>query len=175
MISITDGQIYLEPNLFNSGVRPALNVGISVSRVGGNAQIKAMKKIAGPLKLDLAMFRELEAFSKFGSDLDKSTQAKLKRGALLTEVLKQKQFSPISVDKQIVLIYAATKGYLDEIPLDDIARFEVEYFEFLENLHSDILNNILDLKEITKENDAKLAAAVEGFVSTFKKSIGQLK
>jgi len=175
VISITDGQIYLEPNFFNSGVRPALNVGISVSRVGGNAQIKAMKKIAGPLKLDLAMFRELEAFSKFGSDLDKSTQAKLKRGALLTEVLKQKQFSPISVDKQIVLIYAATKGYLDEIPLDDIARFEVEYFEFLENLHSDILNNILDLKEITKENDAKLAAAVESFVSTFKKSIGQLK
>jgi F-type H+-transporting ATPase subunit alpha len=172
VISITDGQIYLEPNLFNSGVRPALNVGISVSRVGGAAQIKAMKKIAGPLKLELAMFRELEAFAKFGSDLDKSTQAKLKRGALLTEILKQKQFSPLSVDKQIVLIFAATNGYLDEISLNHIQRFEKEYFEYLENMHSDILNDILDKKEITKENNSKLVNAVETFIATFKKSIG---
>ncbi|MBX3043827.1 MAG: F0F1 ATP synthase subunit alpha [Candidatus Kapabacteria bacterium] len=171
VISITDGQIYLEPNLFNAGVRPALNVGISVSRVGGSAQIKAMKKIAGPLKLELAMFRELEAFSKFGSDLDKSTQAKLKRGALLTEILKQQQFSPIPVDKQIVLIYAATNGFLDEIPLDDIHRFEKEYFEFLDNLHSDVLNDIKDKKEITKENNTKLTEAITSFVANFKKSI----
>jgi F-type H+-transporting ATPase subunit alpha len=172
VISITDGQIYLEPNLFNAGVRPALNVGISVSRVGGSAQIKAMKKIAGPLKLNLAMFRELEAFAKFGSDLDKSTQQKLKRGALLTEILKQKQFSPLSVDKQIVLIYAATNNYLDEIPLEHIERFEKEYFEFMTNLHPDILSDILDRKEITKENDVKLSAAIEAFIATFKKSIG---
>jgi len=171
VISITDGQIYLEPNLFNAGVRPALNVGISVSRVGGSAQIKAMKKIAGPLKLELAMFRELEAFAKFGSDLDKSTQAKLQRGALLTEILKQQQFSPLSVDKQIVLIYAATKGYLDTMPLDQIHRFEKEYFEFLDNLHPEILSSILDTKEITKENNEKLIAAIENFVASFKKSI----
>ncbi|GAB1372525.1 F0F1 ATP synthase subunit alpha [Candidatus Kapaibacterium sp.] len=172
VISITDGQIYLEPNLFNAGVRPALNVGISVSQVGGSAQIKAMKKIAGPLKLELAMFRELEAFAKFGSDLDKSTQQKLKRGALLTEILKQKQFSPLSVDKQIVLIYAATNSYLDDISLDHIARFEKEFFEFMDNMHSDVLSDILDKKEITKENNEKLAAAVKSFVDSFKKSIG---
>ncbi len=171
VISITDGQIYLEPNLFNAGIRPALNVGISVSRVGGSAQIKAMKKIAGPLKLELAMFRELEAFSKFGSDLDKSTQAKLKRGALLTEILKQKQFSPLSVDKQIILIYAATNGYLDEIPLEHIDRFEKEYFDYMNNLHSDVLNDILDRKEITKENNEKLGDAIKNFISSFKKSI----
>lgn len=172
VISITDGQIYLEPNLFNAGIRPALNVGISVSRVGGSAQIKAMKKIAGPLKLELAMFRELEAFAKFGSDLDKSTQAKLKRGALLTEILKQQQFSPLSVDKQIVLIYAATNGYLDEIPLDNLHRFEKEYFEFLDNMHKNVLDDILDKKEITKENNEKLAAAIKSFVSNFSKTIG---
>ncbi|MFA7625772.1 MAG: F0F1 ATP synthase subunit alpha [Candidatus Kapaibacterium sp.] len=171
VISITDGQIYLEPNLFNAGIRPALNVGISVSRVGGSAQIKAMKKIAGPLKLELAMFRELEAFAKFGSDLDKSTQAKLKRGALLTEILKQKQFSPLSVDKQIILIYAATNGYLDEIPLEHIDRFEKEYFDYMNNLHSDVLNDILDRKEITKENNEKLGDAIKNFISSFKKSI----
>jgi F-type H+-transporting ATPase subunit alpha len=128
VISITDGQIYLEPNLFNAGVRPALNVGISVSRVGGAAQIKAMKKIAGPLKLELAMFRELEAFAKFGSDLDKSTQTKLKRGGLLTEILKQPQFHPIPVEKQIVLIYAATNSFLDDIPLTEIKHFQVSDF-----------------------------------------------
>ncbi len=172
VISITDGQIYLEPNLFNAGIRPALNVGISVSRVGGSAQIKAMKKIAGPLKLELAMFRELEAFAKFGSDLDKSTQQKLKRGALLTEILKQKQFTPLSVDKQIILIFAATNGYLDEIPLAIIQKFEKEYFEYMTNLHSDILNDILDKKEITKENNTKLVSAIEKFIETFKKSIG---
>lgn len=172
VISITDGQIYLEPNLFNAGIRPALNVGISVSRVGGSAQIKAMKKIAGPLKLELAMFRELEAFAKFGSDLDKSTQAKLKRGALLTEILKQQQFSPLSVDKQIVLIYSATNGYLDEIPLDNLHRFEKEYFEFLDNMHKNVLDDILDKKEITKENNEKLAAAIKSFVSNFSKTIG---
>ncbi|MCK5741745.1 MAG: F0F1 ATP synthase subunit alpha, partial [Chlorobi bacterium] len=127
VISITDGQIYLEPNLFNSGVRPALNVGISVSRVGGNAQIKAMKKIAGPLKLDLAQFRELEAFAQFGSDLDKATQQQLTRGRVLTEILKQKQFVPVPVEKQIALIWTATKGYLDDVPVKMLVKFEAEY------------------------------------------------
>ncbi len=171
VISITDGQIYLEPNLFNAGVRPALNVGISVSRVGGNAQIKAMKKIAGPLKLELAMFRELEAFAKFGSDLDKSTQAKLKRGSLLTEILKQPQFHPIPVEKQIVLIYAATNGFLDDIPLTAIKRYEKEYYEFLDNLHSDLLNELLDKRELTDDIKVRLDEAIKNFNSSFTKSL----
>lgn len=171
VISITDGQIYLEPNLFNAGVRPALNVGISVSRVGGNAQIKAMKKIAGPLKLELAMFRELEAFAKFGSDLDKSTQAKLKRGSLLTEILKQPQFHPIPVEKQIVLIYAATNGFLDDIPLTEIKRYEKEYYEFLDNLHADLLNELLDKRELTDDIKSRLDEAIKNFNSSFTKSL----
>src|ERR1044071_4413426 len=126
VISITDGQIYLEPGLFNSGVRPAINVGISVSRVGGNAQIKAMKKIAGRLRLDLAQYRELEAFAKFGSDLDKATQAQLRRGSRLVELLKQGQFVPLPVEKQVVSLFIGTNGYLDEIPLLQVQRFERE-------------------------------------------------
>jgi len=171
VISITDGQIYLEPNLFNAGIRPALNIGISVSRVGGAAQIKAMKKIAGPLKLELAMFRELEAFAKFGSDLDKSTQAKLKRGQLLTEILKQKLFQPISVEKQIVLIYAATNGFLENIPLNEIARFEKEYYEFFDNLHSDLLNEIIETKDLSDSIKERLNVAIKNFVELFEKSI----
>lgn len=171
VISITDGQIYLEPNLFNSGVRPALNVGISVSRVGGAAQIKAMKKIAGPLKLELALFRELEAFAKFGSDLDKSTQKKLKRGALLTEILKQGQFNPIPVEKQIVLIYSATNNYLDEIPLDKISKFEQELYIHLDNMYSDLMHTIIKEKAISKESKAKLDKLIGDFVETFKKTI----
>src|SRR5690606_7636586 len=120
VISITDGQIYLESNLFNAGVRPAINVGISVSRVGGNAQIKAMKKVSGTLKLDLAQYRELEAFAKFGSDLDKSTQRTLAKGARLVQLLKQGQYEPIPVEKQVVSIYLGTKGYMDEIPVADV-------------------------------------------------------
>ncbi|MBE2189134.1 MAG: F0F1 ATP synthase subunit alpha [Desulfobulbaceae bacterium] len=171
VISITDGQIYLEPNLFNAGVRPALNVGISVSRVGGAAQIKAMKKIAGPLKLELAMFRELEAFAKFGSDLDKSTQAKLKRGGLLTEILKQPQFHPIPVEKQIVLIYAATNSFLDDIPLTEIKRYEKEYYEYFDNLHADLLVEILDKNELTDDIKKRLNDLIKSFNSTFMKSL----
>lgn len=171
VISITDGQIYLEPNLFNAGIRPALNVGISVSRVGGNAQIKAMKKVAGPLKLELAMFRELAAFAKFGSDLDKSTQQQLRRGARLTEILKQGQYTPMLVEKQIVLIYAATNGYLDELPVESLRRFETELFDYMDNAHPAVLANIVDAKEITSENKTKLDAALGQFVESFKRTV----
>ncbi|MCX7735256.1 MAG: F0F1 ATP synthase subunit alpha [Candidatus Kapabacteria bacterium] len=170
VISITDGQIYLEPNLFNAGVRPAMNVGISVSRVGGNAQIKAMKKVAGPLKLELAQYRELEAFAKFGSDLDKSTQQQLRRGARLTEILKQKQFQPIPVEKQIALIWTATNGYLDDLPVETLHNFEVEYFEFLDINHSDLLNQIITVKELTTEISEGLKKAADSFISIFKKN-----
>ena len=142
VISITDGQIFLEASLFNSGVRPAINVGISVSRVGGSAQIKSMKKVAGTLKLDLAQYRELEAFSKFGSDLDKSTQAQLERGKRLVEILKQKQFSPIPVEAQIAIIYAGTKGLLDVVPVDKIKEFETAFIEDLNLNHRGTLDSL---------------------------------
>ena len=171
VISITDGQIYLEPNLFNAGVRPALNVGISVSRVGGNAQIKAMKKVAGPLKLALALFRELEAFAKFGSDLDESTQKQLTRGRVLTEILKQGQFVPIAVDKQIALIVCATEGYLDNLPADSLTRFEKEFYEHLDNVHSELLLDIMKVKELNDDIKSRLIAVIEGFVENFKKTI----
>ena len=170
VISITDGQIYLEPNLFNAGIRPAINVGISVSRVGGNAQIKAMKKIAGPLKLGLAQYRELEAFAKFGSDLDKATQQQLRRGARLTEILKQLQFAPIPVEKQIALIWTATKGFLDDLKVDHLARFEKELYEFLDNSYPEILDEIIAKKEMTDEISGKLDNAIKPFVESFKKT-----
>lgn len=168
VISITDGQIYLESNLFNAGIRPALNVGISVSRVGGSAQIKAMKKVAGPLKLELAMFRELEAFAKFGSDLDKSTQQQLRRGQILTEILKQPQYSPMPVEKQVCLIVAATSGVLDEIPLNHLRRFESEFLDYMELGHKQLLTSIADVKELTSEISASLKSALESFVAKFK-------
>ncbi|MFP4527597.1 MAG: F0F1 ATP synthase subunit alpha [Candidatus Kapaibacterium sp.] len=171
VISITDGQIYLEPNLFNAGIRPAMNVGISVSRVGGNAQIKSMKKVAGPLKLELAMYRELEAFAKFGSDLDKSTQQQLRRGARLTEILKQKQYQPVPVEKQIVLIWTATNGYLDELPVESLDRFQTEYFEFMELRHNDLLKKILKEKVLNDEIEAGLKSLADNFVNQFKKSL----
>lgn len=171
VISITDGQIYLEPNLFNAGVRPAINVGISVSRVGGNAQIKAMKKIAGTLRLELAQFRELEAFSKFGSDLDKATQQQLKRGQRLVEILKQKQYSPVLVEKQVVIIYAATKGYLDEVPVEHLGRFEVELLEQIESLNKDILDSIRDTKVISDEMEKKLNEVLTAFTERFKSTL----
>jgi F-type H+/Na+-transporting ATPase subunit alpha len=139
VISITDGQIFLESNLFNSGVRPAINVGISVSRVGGNAQIKSMKKVAGTLKLDQAQYRELEAFSKFGSDLDAATKLVLDRGSRNVEILKQGQFSPVSVDKQVAIIYLGTKGLMNKVPVNKIREFEAEYLLYLENKHADVL------------------------------------
>ncbi|MFA6923307.1 MAG: F0F1 ATP synthase subunit alpha [Bacteroidales bacterium] len=142
VISITDGQIFLESNLFNSGIRPAINVGISVSRVGGNAQIKAMKKVAGTLKLDQAQFRELEAFSKFGSDLDAATKAVLEKGSRNVEILKQPQYSPVSVEKQIAIIYCGTKGLLMKLPVNKITEFEKEFLDFLEISHKDILDSL---------------------------------
>jgi len=171
VISITDGQIYLEPNLFNSGVRPAINVGISVSRVGGNAQIKAMKKIAGTLRIDLAQYRELEAFAKFGSDLDKATQQQLRRGERLVEVLKQKQYVPMSIEKQVVVIYAATRGYLDEIPVANVKDYEAELLSLIENMHKDVLEDILEKKDLTDDIVNKLNKIIEEFTEKFKSSI----
>jgi F-type H+-transporting ATPase subunit alpha len=139
VISITDGQIFLEANLFNAGVRPAINVGISVSRVGGNAQIKSMKKVAGTLKLDQAQFRELEAFSKFGSDLDAATKAVLDKGSRNVEILKQGQYSPLTVEKQVAIIYCGTKGLLRDVPVKDIKAFEADYLNVLEAQHKDVL------------------------------------
>ncbi len=142
MISITDGQIYRESDLFNAGVRPAINVGISVSRVGGNAQIKAMKKVSGTLRLDPAQYRELEAFSKFGSDLDPATQRQLARGARLVEILKQGQYAPVPVEEQVAIIYVAGQGLLDKVPVDRIRAFEKEFRERLEMKHADALASI---------------------------------
>ncbi|MEJ5244321.1 MAG: F0F1 ATP synthase subunit alpha [Bacteroidota bacterium] len=171
VISITDGQIYLEPGLFNAGIRPALNIGISVSRVGGNAQNKAMKKIAGPLKVELAMFRELEAFARFGSDLDKETQAKLTRGARLTEILKQPQFNPLPVEKQIALIFVATAGFLDDLPVSSLKRLEKEFYEFMDTKYSNILNEIKTKKELTEDISNNLKSAVTEFIDKFKQTL----
>jgi len=168
VISITDGQIYLEPSLFNAGVRPAINVGISVSRVGGNAQIKAMKRVAGRLRMALAQYRELEAFAKFGSDLDKSTKQTLLRGARLVELLKQGQFVPMPVEKQVVSIFLGTNGYLDEIALSDVQRFEREFIETLELRQGDILLSISKTKELVKDVEEKLHAFAKEFLQKFK-------
>lgn len=171
VISITDGQIYLEPNLFNAGVRPAINVGISVSRVGGNAQIKAMKKIASSLRLDLAQYRELEAFAKFGSDLDKATLQQLRRGERLVEILKQKQFCPMEVEKQVLVIYAATRGYLDSLPVESIRRYEEELLSDAENLHNDILKDIAEKKDLDDDLISKLDKFLKDFTEKFKSTI----
>lgn len=168
VISITDGQIYLESGLFNSGIRPAINVGISVSRVGGNAQIKAMKKVAGRLRLDLAQYRELEAFAKFGSDLDKSTQALLRRGSRLVELLKQNQYDPMPVEDQVVVIFAGTNGYLDELPLEHVKRFEREFLELMHLKHPKILEEIAEKKDLTDEITYKLHSVIKEFVASFK-------
>ena len=170
VISITDGQIYLIPELFNAGVRPALNIGISVSRVGGNAQIKAMKKVAGSLKLDLAMHRELESFAKFGSDLDASTKQKLVRGEKLTEVIKQKQFNPVPVEKQVVLLFAAINGYLDDIPTNLISKYEKELFEYFD-AEKNILNNLSKYKQLTNESSMELNEAIKQFAKQFVSSL----
>ena len=161
VISITDGQIFLETDLFNSNVRPAINVGISVSRVGGNAQIKAMRQVAGTLRLDLAQYRALAAFAQFGSDLDKSSQAQLNRGVRLVELLKQPQFSPLSVDKQVLSIFAGTNGYLDDLPVDQVRKFEAELIRFAENGHPQILAEIREKKTISDELKAKMVAMIQ--------------
>ena len=167
VISITDGQIYLESNLFNAGIRPAIDVGISVSGVGGNAQIKAMKKIAGMLRLDLAQYRELEAFAKFGSDLDKATQRQLTRGERMVEILKQGQYEPLSVEKLIAIIWAGNSGHLDEIPIEKILDFEDGFLSYLETSESSILADIVDKSEITDEIKNSLEKAVNNFKKTF--------
>jgi F-type H+-transporting ATPase subunit alpha len=171
VISITDGQIFLESDLFNAGQRPAINVGISVSRVGGSAQIKAMKKVAGSLRLDLAQYRELQAFSQFGSDLDKSTQARLNRGARMMEILKQGVNQPLPVEQQVVSLYTAVKGYLDEIPTGDVTRFEREFLAFMESNHEEILGSIRDTKELTADNENALKDAIEKFRKSFAVSV----
>jgi F-type H+-transporting ATPase subunit alpha len=168
VISITDGQIYLESNLFNAGVRPAINVGISVSRVGGNAQIKAMKKVAGSLKLDLAQYRELEAFAKFGSDLDKATQKTLSRGARLVELLKQGQYAPLPVEKQVVSVYLGTNGLLDEIPVHELKKFEKEILEYIEVNYNTIFETIRKEKQLGDDIIALIKKAAEEFSATFK-------
>ncbi len=171
VISITDGQIYLEPNLFNSGVRPAINVGISVSRVGSSAQTKAMKKIAGSLRLDLAQYRALEAFTKFGSDLDKATLQQLRRGARLVEILKQKQYNPYSVAKQVAIIFAGTNGYLDDIPVEEVQRYEKEFLETMDMKFSDIMDTVNSTGELSNETSDKLKKVLEDFTQNFKVSV----
>lgn len=167
VISITDGQIFLESDLFYSGQRPAVNVGISVSRVGGSAQIKAMKKVAGTLRLDLAAYRELAAFAQFGSDLDKSTLARLNRGARTLEILKQGVNQPMPVEKQVISIYTAVKGHLDEIPVADILRFEKEFLAFLESNHPEIASSIRDTKDLVADNEKALVDAINKFKRSF--------
>ena len=167
VISITDGQIYLETNLFNSGIRPAIDVGLSVSRVGGNAQIKAMKSVAGTLRLDLAQYRELEAFAKFGSDLDKATIAQLTRGERMVEILKQNQYVPMDVEKQVSIIFAASKGHLDDLPIDKIAEFELGLFEYLDANAKDTLSLIVSEGKISDETSEKLDKAIKDYKKGF--------
>ncbi len=168
VISITDGQVYLEPNLFNAGVRPAINVGLSVSRVGGAAQIKAMKQVAGSLRLDLAQYRELAAFAQFGSDLDRGTQQKLNRGARLVELLKQPQYMPMVDYEQVVSIYAATKGFMDDVPVDAVRSFETAMLEFMRASKADLLNDIKTKKALDAATEERLQAAINEFKKDFK-------
>jgi F-type H+-transporting ATPase subunit alpha len=168
VISITDGQIYLEPELFNAGIRPAINVGISVSRVGGNAQIKAMKQVAGQLRLDLAQYRELVTFAQFGTELDKASQAQLDRGKRLTEILKQEQYIPLQVEKQVLIIYAGNRGYLDELDVTEIKKYEKRLYEYFEKEYANILKKIAEKKEIDSELDEAIAKALKEFNQKFK-------
>ena len=167
VISITDGQIYLETNLFNSGIRPAIDVGLSVSRVGGNAQIKAMKSVAGTLRLDLAQYRELEAFAKFGSDLDKATLAQLTRGERMVEILKQNQYVPMDVEKQVAIIFAASKGHLDDMAVDKVSDFETGLFEYLDANAADSLSSIVSDGKITDENSKTLEKEIVDYKTGF--------
>jgi F-type H+-transporting ATPase subunit alpha len=168
VISITDGQCFLETDLFNAGVRPAINVGISVSRVGGSAQTKAIKKIAGRLRLDLAQYRELEAFAAFGSDLDAASKAQLERGARMVELLKQGQYSPYSVERMAVSIWAGTTGKMDSIPVADIRRFEAEFLDFVARERSSIMDVISNTRELSDDTVASLEEAVTTFKNQFK-------
>ena len=171
VISITDGQIYLEPALFFSGVRPAINVGLSVSRVGGAAQVKAMKQVAGSLRLDLAQFRELEAFAAFGSDLDKATQQQLTRGTRLVEILKQSQYEPLTMEKQVTILYAGTKGFLDKYPVDVLGKYEAGLYPFIESKYPQIFSELAEKKEISDDLDKTMAKALGEYDEEFKDTI----
>ena len=173
VISITDGQIFLESDLFNSGVRPAINVGISVSRVGGNAQVKAMKSVAGRLRLDLAQYRELEAFAAFGSDLDKASKAQLERGARLVELLKQPQYAPFPVERQVVSVWAGTSGQLDDVPVVDIRKFESEFLDYIGHQHKGIYEAITSSGQLSEETITSLEKAIADFKKTFETKSGQ--
>jgi F-type H+-transporting ATPase subunit alpha len=167
VISITDGQIYLEPDLFYAGIRPAINVGISVSRVGSAAQVKAMRQVAGRLKIDLAQYRELAAFAQMGSDVDKATMAQLARGERMTELLKQGQYVPMPVEEQVAIIYAGVNGYLDELPVDSILEFEKEFFQFMHTQYADILAEIKEKKAISDELMGRMDNVIAGFSKDF--------
>jgi len=172
VISITDGQVYLEPNLFFSGVRPAINVGLSVSRVGGAAQVKAMKQVAGTLRLDLAQYRELAAFAGFGSDLDAATQAQLTRGERLVEILKQPQYQPLPMEKQVSIIFAGTKGYLDKLPVDTLAEYEQDLYTHIESNAPEVFDTLKEKQEIDSALEEKMHATIKAFTETFKASKG---
>jgi F-type H+-transporting ATPase subunit alpha len=172
VISITDGQIYLETDLFYAGVRPAINVGISVSRVGGKAQVKAMRKVAGRLRLDLAQYREFAAFAQFGTELDEATKAYLIRGEKTVEILKQDQYVPISLEKQVMIIYVATHGYLDDVPLDTIRKFEKEFYPFMEKEYPDVGHSIANSKDLDENTEKKLNEAIKKFKEELKTRLG---
>jgi F-type H+-transporting ATPase subunit alpha len=167
VISITDGQIYLEPELFYAGVRPAVNVGLSVSRVGGAAQTKAMKQVAGTLRLDLAQFRELAAFAQFGSDLDKATLSQIERGRRMVELLKQDQYVPVTMEEQVVVLFAGTQGYLDDIPVESVKKFEEEYLRYIKDQKADVLKELGEKKTIDDDLKTKISQAIENFKQGF--------
>ena len=171
MISITDGQIYLEPALFFSGVRPAINVGLSVSRVGGAAQVKAMKQVAGSLRLDLAQFRELEAFAAFGSDLDKATQQQLSRGIRLVEILKQPQYQPLTMEKQVTILYAGTRGFLDPYPVETLGKYEAGLYPFIESKYPKVFSELAEKQEIDDGLDKMMTDALTAYDEEFKDTI----
>jgi len=174
VISITDGQCFLQTDLFNSGVRPAINVGQSVSRVGGDAQIKAMKKVAGGLKLALSQYRDLEAFASFSSDLDPVSRAQLDRGARLVELLKQPQYTPLPVERQVIAVWAGTSGYLDDVPVEDIGRFEDEFLDYLQRSHSGIYDAIRETGDLSEDTTTALKDAVDEFRAGFETSAGKM-
>jgi F-type H+-transporting ATPase subunit alpha len=171
VISITDGQIFLESELFFAGVRPAINIGVSVSRVGGSAQVKAMKKVAGRLRLDLAQFRALEAFAQFGSELDKASQQQLARGARVVETLKQPQYDPQPVERQVVAIYAVTGGYMDDYPVEDAKRFAQEFGEYLDSRHGEVFSSIRETGDLSEQTEATLKQALIDFKETFQPTV----
>jgi F-type H+-transporting ATPase subunit alpha len=171
VISITDGQIYLEPSLFFAGIRPAINVGLSVSRVGGAAQVKAMKQVAGTLRLDMAQFRELEAFAAFGSDLDKSTQAQLTRGQRLVEILKQPQYQPLPMEKQVTILFAGTRGFLDKYPTDVVAKYEAGLYPFIEERFPEVFSGLKEKQEITEDLEKLMKEALTAYGEEFQDTI----